>query len=136
WGSIWRPFGEEKIRYRELEHAWSAFSGTSPNGKLSAVPDNGAPLNNTTPIAKPLKASENDQSLNGTAPIAKPLKASENDQSLNGTAPTVPQTVVAESVLNGTTADTKKIGPPRAGMLKFDDVESALSAPIDVEWKN
>ncbi|KAG5595004.1 hypothetical protein H5410_036236, partial [Solanum commersonii] len=21
WGSIWRPFGEEKIRYRELEHA-------------------------------------------------------------------------------------------------------------------
>ncbi|KAG5575896.1 hypothetical protein H5410_056030, partial [Solanum commersonii] len=25
WGSIRRPFGGEKIRYRELEHAWSAF---------------------------------------------------------------------------------------------------------------
>ncbi|KAG5595856.1 hypothetical protein H5410_037088 [Solanum commersonii] len=25
WGSVRRPFGGEKIRYRELEHAWSAF---------------------------------------------------------------------------------------------------------------
>ncbi|KAG5629496.1 hypothetical protein H5410_001213, partial [Solanum commersonii] len=25
WGSIWRPFGEEKIRYRELEHARDGF---------------------------------------------------------------------------------------------------------------
>ncbi|KAG5587485.1 hypothetical protein H5410_047919 [Solanum commersonii] len=25
WGSVRRSFGGEKIRYRELEHAWSAF---------------------------------------------------------------------------------------------------------------
>ncbi|KAG5593783.1 hypothetical protein H5410_035015 [Solanum commersonii] len=25
WGSVRRPFKGEKIRYRELEHAWSTF---------------------------------------------------------------------------------------------------------------